>query len=68
MRQEEHERFTRDGGRAYNICFSPPLSTFVDQAVKVERRSYREVFRHAMEIYLRDRYPEFFAEKEIGDV
>ncbi len=67
MRKEQHNQFVRDGGRTYNIHFSPPLSTLIDQAVTVERRTYKEVFRCAMEAYLHNYHSKLLAKKEVGN-
>lgn len=57
MNKKEYRRFLRDGGRTFNLHFEAPLSTYAEQASQVEARTYKEVFRRALEEYLRNHHP-----------
>jgi hypothetical protein len=52
MKKKDYRRFFREGGRTFTLHFSPPLSTQAEQAAVAESRTYKEVFRRAIEEYL----------------
>jgi len=57
MNRKDYRSFLRDGGRTFTLHFAAPLSTYVEQAAEVEARTYKEVFRRALEDYLRNHHP-----------
>jgi hypothetical protein len=57
MKRTDYRRFYREGGRSFTLHFSPPLSTQAEQAALAESRTYKEVFRRAIEEYLRNHHP-----------
>jgi hypothetical protein len=57
MNRNDYRSFLRDGGRTFTLHFAAPLSTYAEQAAEVEARTYKEVFRRALEEYLRNHHP-----------
>jgi hypothetical protein len=57
MNRKEYRCFLRAGGRTFTLHFAAPLSTYAEQAAEVEARTYKEVFRRALEEYLRNHHP-----------
>jgi hypothetical protein len=57
MKRKDYRRFFREGGRTFTLHFAAPLSTYAEQAAAVEARTYKEVFRRALEEYLRNHHP-----------
>jgi hypothetical protein len=57
MNQPDYRSFLRHGGRTFTLHFAAPLSTYVEQAAAAEARTYKEVFRRALEEYLRKHHP-----------
>lgn len=66
MRQEQYRSFLRDGGRTFTLHFAAPLSIYAEQAAEVEARTYKEVFRRALEEYLRNHHPSLFQTRGEG--
>ena len=64
MNREHYHRFVREGGRTFTLHFSPPLSTYADRAAEAEARTYKEVFRRAIEEYLHNHHPGLFQSGE----
>jgi hypothetical protein len=64
MNQEEYSTFLRDGGRTFTLHFPAPLSTYAERAAVAEARTYKEVFRRAMEEYLRNHHPGLILSRE----
>jgi hypothetical protein len=66
MKRTVYRRFFRAGGRTFTLHFTPPLSTQAEQAAAAESRTYKEVFRRAIEEYLRNHHPSILG-KEAHD-
>lgn len=64
MSRHSHDEFIRNGGRIYNIHFSPPLATSIDRAAAEEARTYKEIFRRAIEAYLHKNHPDLQTGRE----
>ena len=57
MKRKDYRRFFREGGRTFTLHIAPPLSTQAEQAAAAESRTYKEVFRRAIEEYLLNHHP-----------
>ena len=57
MKRTDYQRFFRAGGRTFTLHCAPPLSTQAEQAADAESRTYKEVFRRAIEEYIRNHHP-----------
>jgi hypothetical protein len=57
MKKDEYRSFYQKGGHSFTLHFEPPLSTQAEQAAVAESRTYKEVFRRAIEEYLRNHHP-----------
>ncbi len=64
MNQKEYRNFLRSGGRTFTLHFAAPLSIYAEQAAAVEARTFKEVFRRALEEYLRNHHPVLFQSGE----
>ena len=64
MNRKEYRSFLRDGGRTFTLHFAAPLSTYAERAAELEARTYKEVFRRALEEYLRNHHPGLFQSGE----
>lgn len=63
MNRKDYRRFFREGGRTFTLHLAPPLSTQAEQAAEAESRTYKEVFRRAIEEYLRNHHPRLLGEE-----
>lgn len=66
MNQKEYRSFLRNGGRTFTLYFAAPLSTYAEQVAAIEARTYKEVFRRALEEYLRNHHPSLFQTRGEG--
>jgi hypothetical protein len=66
MKKKDYQRFYEEGGHSFTLHFSPPLSTQAEQAAAAESRTYKEVFRRAIEEYLCNHHPSILG-KEAHD-
>jgi hypothetical protein len=57
MTRKDYRDFLRDGGRTFTLHFAAPFSTYAERAAELERRSYKEVFRRAIEEYIDKHHP-----------
>ena len=57
MTSKDYRDFLRDGGRTFTLHFSAPFSTFAEKAAEAEARTYKEVFRRAIEEYIHNHHP-----------
>jgi hypothetical protein len=64
MNREEYRSFLRDGGRTFTLHFSAPVSSLAEQAAEAEARTYKEVFRRAIEEYLLNHHPGLFGKED----
>ena len=58
MNRKEYDKFVRDGGRTFTLYLSHPLSLYTDRAAQAESRTYKELFRRAMEEYIQNHHPD----------
>ena len=58
MNRKEYDKFVRDGGRTFTLYLSHPLSLQTDRAAQAESRTYKELFRRAMEEYINTHHPD----------
>jgi hypothetical protein len=63
MNRDEYRSFLRDGGRTFTLHFPAPLSSLAEQAAEAEARTFKEVFRRAIEEYLLNHHPGLFGEE-----
>jgi hypothetical protein len=64
MNKEDYQKFVQEGGRTFSLYFEAPLGLFAQQAAEREGRSYKEVFRRAIEEYLRKHHEELYYPRE----
>jgi hypothetical protein len=58
MKKEDYRSFYQKGGHSFTLHFAPPLSIQAEQAALAESRTYKEVFRRAIEEYLLNHHPD----------
>ena len=64
MKRKDYRNFLREGGRTFTLHISAPLSSYAEQAAEAESRTYKEVFRRAIEEYLRNHHPDLLGEED----